>query len=364
MKVFITGSNGFVGSVVTAALLSQKHKVFALCRGDVKRVHDSLQTVRPQGDWRAGELHVMHGDVAVSGLGLDRDSRRVMEVDLVVHAAGHTKFDADDPLHEEVNVRGARNVAELSAELRWPRFIHVSTAYVCGHKTGRIEEKGFPDSTQAHNPYEESKSRAEYEVSRILKNQATMFRPSIVVGALGNDWAGSLPTTYTGYYGYFHGFWRLKRKLSPVDTWDMGETRIPGDSGAEINLIPADALAGMIMSLVDHPESDGGIYHGVSPTGPHYSDLVALTLKHIGVRGGKIGYRLDPPVTALERLISAGIGPFLPYVGENRTFSTSNMGRFYDMAQVPAIGEEEIRRLIVPAIECGFGTKTVQVTRS
>src|SRR5262249_3417359 len=80
------------------------------------------------------KLVAVSGDIALEGLGLDDDTARRLrgDVGLVRRTPAVVSFDAplDDAL--QLNVMGARRVAEFANSCRNALLVHVSTAYVAG----------------------------------------------------------------------------------------------------------------------------------------------------------------------------------------------------------------------------------------
>jgi len=162
--VFIAGATGFVGAGVAAYYLRSGSTVFALCRGgDSSRVERAILSVDPSERWRAGVLSVVPGDVTLDDIGLTRYwfSHLKGKIDLFIHCAGHVRFEEEGVRNIEVNYLGSRRVAQVAKELGQGRFIHISTAYVCGKSTGWIPEEEVQPNHPVHNNYEYSKILAD-----------------------------------------------------------------------------------------------------------------------------------------------------------------------------------------------------------
>lgn len=69
---------------------------------------------------------------------------------IVFHAAATVKFDEKLRLAVAINVKGPKDIIELSKEMKKLKsVVHVSTAYAnCTHKY--IEEKFYPTSMDTH----------------------------------------------------------------------------------------------------------------------------------------------------------------------------------------------------------------------
>src|ERR1700690_3934759 len=103
MKVFVTGGNGFIGSVVVRKLLQKGHEVRCLLR----------QTSRTE---------------RINGLSLDRVRGDVRDADSLlagmtgcqatIHLAGLSSWDEiDSPVLREVVEGGTRNILQAAAAL-------------------------------------------------------------------------------------------------------------------------------------------------------------------------------------------------------------------------------------------------------
>jgi len=165
--VLVTGVTGFLGKVWLGMLLDLVPgigRVSVLVRpprrakGDrtvaatarFEKIVATSPALRPLratlgaalGTYLDGKLDVVAGDVAEPLCGIDAGvlERLAASVDLVVHFAGLTDFEPDPKDAVEVNVRGAMNVADVTARLRVPRLVHFSTCFVAGQRDGDVFE--------------------------------------------------------------------------------------------------------------------------------------------------------------------------------------------------------------------------------
>jgi dihydroflavonol-4-reductase len=114
MKVFVTGGNGFIGSVVVKTLLAEGHQVRCLLRS--KSNTDRIQGLsyeRVEGDVR---------DAASVKQGMEG-------CDGVIHLASLSNWnDIDSPLMDEVVEGGTRNILDAAVKRdRRPRIVFVSS---------------------------------------------------------------------------------------------------------------------------------------------------------------------------------------------------------------------------------------------
>src|SRR2546427_231127 len=82
----------------------------------------------------------------------------------------------------ELLAQSSRDVLCVVRELDARHYVHFSTAYVAGRRTGTILERPVVDSTDMNNPYEESKARAELLVADATGLRTWIMRPAVVIG--------------------------------------------------------------------------------------------------------------------------------------------------------------------------------------
>ena len=108
---------------------------------------------------------VLEGDLHTDNLGLDGDGRRwvAAHCDSVLHSAASMSFVADEATGEprRTNVEGLARLLDFCRAAGIRRFHHVSTAYVCGLRKGRVLETELDEGQPLGNVYEESKLAAE-----------------------------------------------------------------------------------------------------------------------------------------------------------------------------------------------------------
>ena len=107
----------------------------------------------------------LRGDVRQPGLGLDETSLAeiVRGLDLVIHGAAATGFNLSGCVYQEVNIGGTANVLALirpGGRLPIP-LLHLSTAYVCGERSGLVAEGELDVGQRFANGYESNKAEAE-----------------------------------------------------------------------------------------------------------------------------------------------------------------------------------------------------------
>ncbi len=189
------------------------------------------------------------------------------------------KFHADDAEGEPflTNVVGTANLLAVCQASGIRHFHHVSTAYVCGLRTGRILESEFDLGQTCGNDYERSKMAAEKQIREApFLDSATFYRPASVLG-----------DSVTGYTTNFHGFYAPLQVLysmakgflalgdagrqmvhdAMLQTRFMDRLNLTGTEGK--NLVPVDWVSAVLVSILQHPELHG---RDVSPDAARADD--------------------------------------------------------------------------------------------
>lgn len=265
----LTGSTGLVGRYLVRELLESGHNLAVVVRAS------KLETATERFDgvmryWEA-ELGyalprpvVLEGNLTSSGLGLSEEDRRWIadHCDVVIHVGASMVFREDQ--HNEpfrTNVGGMENMLQFCREVGLRRFHHVSTAYICGLRSGRILESDVDLGQELGNVYEQSKLRAEKLVRQADLDSLTIYRPASVVG----DYRTGFVTTTHGFYLPLQLAHIVADKIYVGDMNErfMGLLGLAGNEGK--NLVPVDWLAKAIGTIISRPSLHDQTYHLASP---------------------------------------------------------------------------------------------------
>ncbi len=299
--ILLTGATGFVGRAVAARLRGRQ--VLALARG--------------KGGQSAGDRLSAAGVTGVvvleGALGGDLSGLRDLDIETVIHCAGDPTFFPKDPdAYRNEHVEGALALYEA---VRARNFAHVSTAFVCGDRTGTIRE-GESDLGQAfHNPYEETKLEIEKALRGVGGRDLRILRPSIIVG-------DAPATTGGGPSEAVFGFARHMAQLAWHAKTKPRQLRITGKKLARFNLVPVEYVADAIVALADDPAADGGTFHLVSdaPTLEEYFGVVAELAALPGLRVVEPRRGTLTGMNRHEVQLHAWLGKYLDYLGHDATF--------------------------------------------
>ena len=176
--VLITGATGFLGKPVVAKILTDLpgvKRIYLLVRsrtnpnGKVNSAADRLEDEfftssvfaklkHFHGDrfdsWIREKVHGVDGDLTYERLGMPdaRYEELQDEVQIFINSGGLVNFDPPMDMSLHSNVLGAKQAVEFVRGCNDAVLLHVSTAYVCGTKPGRISE-------ELHPPYEVNAQR-------------------------------------------------------------------------------------------------------------------------------------------------------------------------------------------------------------
>lgn len=258
--ILISGGTGFLGGCVVAELLPLElwPRVLLLVRCQtqmkgVERVRSVLRRFEVEDSLltRVSPEQIICGDLAdISTFEADERLERITHV---LNCAAVTSFGAN-PNIWNINVQGTLAFANRIRRLPClKRFIHVSTAMICGSKPpSLVEEDAYPKADAEHFvDYTESKSRAEMLLREAMGDSPLIIvRPTIIVGhtRLGCKPSGSI-------------FWVFRM----FDALGM----ITGDIDSLMDVLPVDYCARALIHLLSSKTLNHQTYHIAA--GPEYS---------------------------------------------------------------------------------------------
>ncbi|MCU8093306.1 SDR family oxidoreductase [Shewanella sp. SM20] len=260
MKVLLTGTTGFVGSVLISKLKKCTHvKVLSAVRKLSSSIDDDSIVV---------------GDID----GSTDYSATINCVDVIIHCAARVHVMNDgcvDPLslYREVNTAGTINLARQAFEAGVKRFIFISSIKVNGEST----EIGKPfTESDVRNPedfYGQSKSEAEEQLLKLAKGtglEVVIIRPTLVYGP--------------GVKANFASLLNLVSKGLPLPFGCITDNKR--------SLVSVKNLVDLIVTCIDHPKAANQVFlvsddHDVS---------TASMVKHMSKALGKSSRLLPVPL--------------------------------------------------------------------
>lgn len=371
--ILLTGATGLLGQYLLRDLLQQGVDVAVVVRPS--RASDPRSRVNElmnRWDRLAGRSLrrpvVLAGDLAAPGLGLTAEDRRWLSnsCTAVLHNAASLSFVTGGSRTEEPwlgNVTGTSRVVELARELGIPNFHQVSTAYVCGLRTGRIFERDGNCGQQFGNDYEASKLEAEGIVrSAGFPEPPTVLRPAIIVG-----------DSRTSFTSTFHGFYTPLRVLAALVPTMVGMPPIPeemwmaalGLAGDEAkNLVPVDWVSSVATHIVTSPRWHGQTYHLTPANRVPVREIAAVTKAAIMSRLDRNQAKwpdraASPAAVGLPDHLAAAfrdqMATYTAYWRDDPEFDNANTVAAAGHLPCPAVDHAMLRRLSDFAVRANFG---------
>ena len=149
-KYFVTGATGFIGGEIVKQLIGRGHKVVALVRSSERAAMLKALGV---------EMHA--GDIT------DRETLKapMTGVDGVFHVAAWYKVGVKDPLADQINIDGTRNVLQTMQALAIPRGVYTSTVAVFSDTKGTVPDETYRYDGPHLSHYDRTKWIAHYRVA-------------------------------------------------------------------------------------------------------------------------------------------------------------------------------------------------------
>jgi nucleoside-diphosphate-sugar epimerase len=149
-KYFVTGATGFIGGEIVKQLIGRGHKVVALVR-----------TPERTAMLKALGVEMHPGDIT------DRESLKapMTGVDGVFHVAAWYKVGVKEPLADQINVDGTRNVLQTMRALEIPRGVYTSTVAVFSDTRGTVPDETYRYDGPHLSHYDRTKWIAHYRVA-------------------------------------------------------------------------------------------------------------------------------------------------------------------------------------------------------
>lgn len=287
--LLLTGATGLLGRYLLCDLTLAREPLAVVARptrreSAAQRIETAIVRWEQELGRELVRPIVLSGDISQPLLGLGQEDRQwvAANCDRMLHSAASLTFYADGPEGEpwRSNIQGTRHVLELCQRAGIKQFHHVSTAYVCGQRRGRILESELDVGQTLGNDYEKSKITSEKEVlAADFLSQVTVYRPSIIVG-----------DSRTGFTTSFHGFYtplRLMHSLIKSVPWNkilesdwLGGLSLDGSEHK--NLVAVDWVSAAMTRIITRPELHGATYHLTNPQAATVADMVTSIADALG----------------------------------------------------------------------------------
>ena len=362
--IFMTGSTGLLGSYLVRDLLLSGRRLALLVRRDRKhsprsRVEKFLSHWEDLLGIRLPRPVVLEGNLSEPLCGLDEASCNWIRrnCDQVLNNAASLTFRASDRDADPwlTNVTGTTNVLELAGKTGLKHLHHVSTAYTCGLRSGRILESELDVGQEFGNDYEKSKVESEGLVRSADHLQTvTIYRPSIIVG-----------DSQTGYTSTYHGFFAALRLGHTLLTRVVkGSTNSPAlmgllgvDLQAQKNFVPVDWVASVIVDVMQTPTAHGKTFHLTHPAPLSMNTVGCLVQEAVNCFSQDASP--DDPDLCDEQWFADNLRTqldvYTSYYRNDPTFDQTNTLQFASHIPCPTLDTPTMLRMARLAIENDFG---------
>ena len=284
MKIFITGSSGFIGTNLVKRLATMDHQLFCLARKS-----SNIIELEKLG------INFVRGDIRKKG-----SLRAGMEgCDCLIHLAGISSFwERDKQIYTDINITGMRNVMECALETGVLKVVHLSTMAVYGKPA---ESPYHEESTIGPRRFSMS-ARTKYEGERIAWGlyykkglPLCVCYPGVVLGSGSSNHDYGLCSyccTYTHVNDVVEAIIRIAENEDTLgQRYFIGDHRIP--TRELFNMI--SSISGARLPVISIPDSAAMMWA-----------YLFTAIAKITRRPPLLGMAVDFASTAMEGMIADG----------------------------------------------------------
>lgn len=362
----ITGVTGLLGVYLLRDALRAGLRVAVVVRRSrlataAERVDDLMLRWDKQAGYALPRPVVFEGDITQPMLGLQPDEVEWIahNCTAMVHSAASLTFVATpkDGEPHRTNLEGTRNVLELCRTAGIRQFHHVSTAYICGLREGRILESELDVGQQLGNAYEETKLEAERMVRAAdFLDSPTFYRPGIITG-----------DSRSGYTTTFHGFYaplKIAQAMVGRVKYDAGAAPLLleaiGLTGQEHkNFVPVDWVSAVMTHILTHPEHHARTYHltpaNRTPVADCYRIMRGAVDQAAADRAAAEPASTPFSQADFEQLFHEQMLVYQSYWRDDPEFDTTNTTAAAPHLPCPAVDDAMLLRLAQYALATNFG---------
>ena len=244
----VFGGSGFIGRHLIKRLVKNNFIVRVAVR-DI----ESANSLRPIGD--VGQIIPWPTNI----LDIKSVATAIERASVVINCVG-ILYETANQTFENIHKRGAENIAQASNAFGVKKLIHVSAL-------------GADENSKS--VYARTKIEGEIKTLNNFEN-ATIVRPSVVFGPEDK------------FFNLFASISRFSLAMPIIGSPFFPIVRFTAENGLDINLygdggpkfqpVYVGDVADAIMSIINHPKSDGQIYELTGPTIYCFKEIIELIL--------------------------------------------------------------------------------------
>ena len=200
-SIFFIGGTGFLGKVTLSMLLDRYPeigKIYLMVRAGSSQdsedrfwsnifsspAFDPIRTRYGSGvkEYISEKLTIVGGDITHPNLGYTEEQAQQIanDIDLVLNSSGNVSFNPPLETALKTNVTGTQNLLAFVKRMKRPAFVHTSTCFVAGNRSGQIWEE---DPVVGYFPRRNEMKDAQFSVEQELRDCDRLIR-SVVEEAM------------------------------------------------------------------------------------------------------------------------------------------------------------------------------------
>jgi len=277
MEIFITGGTGYLGKYIVGDLSTKVDRVYLLVQGKyLKRVQKDFQSLK--------NVIPIAGDIKSPQIFDHEEDKNKLKnkIDVIVHGAGCSEYNADYFTCFFKNVVGTQNVLHFAKTIPNLKYIHyVSTLAVNGDYKGKLTEEDLNHGQKFSNHFAKSKFDAEliFREFDLGTSKKRIYR----LGALvGDNFEGEIPRS-KGPYPFFERLVNLRPKKFLLET--LKYLPMPIEKKSIIPLIPVRDGSKIVSTYILNPQKRDKLkcYHVYSDDCPTLGEFIQEAFEKLGL---------------------------------------------------------------------------------
>jgi len=365
--LLLTGATGLLGQYLLRDFLLQEMPIAVVVRSSEgqsarERVEKLLTQWEGESGFAMSRPVCLEGDITVAGLGLSAYDRDwvARHCGPVLHNAASLRLFGKDKGQDPwlSNLTGTANVLAFCRETGLRNLHYMSTAFVCGKRSGLVLESELDCGQVFHNDYEHCKCEAEKLVRAAeFLDRLTVYRPGIIVG----DSRTGYTSTYHGLYLYLRWVWLYSQALPrAADGRYHAPVRMHLHGGESCHIVPVDWVASATAYLVGRPEFNGRTYHLTQQqplTARELEEALGEYFHYYGPTFVGPGITVREEWNELEESFYAMVAPYQHYWNPNLDFDARNLQSAAPHLPCPRIDRSLLHRLVEFAVQDDWGRR-------
>ena len=276
----------------------------------------------------------------------------------LIHCAASVQFEGGvtgETMRQ--NLEAAEHAVDMFHTCNFQKMVYVSTAYVCGQRTGTILESDLDCNQTFRNEYEHSKMLAEHRVrSAIAPSQLVVLRPAIIVGDSVNGASRQFHSIYR-----FAQFTSLLANAAPKDAdgrWEHNvRLTVPGYKS--LNLVAVDWVSAASVAIMQRFDfrNEVNTFHLTPAVPTLLSEIEAALQQCFNYTGVRFVDQIEDlsDSSDSEKFFYSYVSKYLEYWRDDPVFDRTNTNLYISDVPEQRIDTETLARMFQFAVDTKFG---------